>query len=64
MYDWVLNTPLEGLIQNASRKELTIAPVVFNNNCLAKASLINYENAALRKALLNTSFVERFKMLL
>ena len=28
MYDWVLNTPLEGFVQNALREELAIAPVV------------------------------------
>ena len=28
MQGWVLSTPLEGLVQNAPRKELEIAPVV------------------------------------
>ena len=28
MYDWVLNAPLEGFIQDASREKLAIAPVV------------------------------------
>ena len=27
MYDWAPNTPLEGFIQNAPRKELAIASV-------------------------------------
>ena len=26
MYDWVLNTPLKGFVQDAPRKELAIAP--------------------------------------
>ena len=26
--DWVLNTPLEGFVQDAPREELAIAPVV------------------------------------
>ena len=33
MYDWVLNTPLEGFVQNAPREEPVIAPVV---ECLAR----------------------------
>ena len=28
MHNWVLNTPLEGFVQDAPRKELAIAPVV------------------------------------
>ena len=28
MHDWVLNTPLEGFIQDALQKGLAIAPVV------------------------------------
>ena len=28
MYDWVLNTPLEGLLQDARREEVVIAPVI------------------------------------
>ena len=28
MYDWVLNTPLEGFVQDAPRKELAITPVL------------------------------------
>ena len=28
MNDWVLYTPLEGFVQDASREELAIAPVV------------------------------------
>ena len=28
MYDWVLNTPLEGFVQDAPREQLAIAPVV------------------------------------
>ena len=28
MYDWVLNTPLEGFVQDAPREELAIAPVL------------------------------------
>ena len=28
MYDWVLNTPLEGTVEDAPRKELVIAPDV------------------------------------
>ena len=28
MYDWVLNTPLEGFVQDAPREELAIALVV------------------------------------
>ena len=28
MYDWVLNTPLEGFVHDAPREELAIAPVL------------------------------------
>ena len=28
MYDWVLNTLLEGFVQDATRKELAIGPAV------------------------------------
>ena len=28
MYEWILNTPLEGFVQDAAREELAIAPVV------------------------------------
>ena len=28
MYDWVLDTPLEGFVQDAPQKELDTAPVV------------------------------------
>ena len=39
MYDWVLNTPLEGFVQDAPRDELAIEPVV---ECLPTTSWQNY----------------------
>ena len=39
MYDWLLNTPLEGFAQDASREELAIAPV---GEFLAKTGWQNY----------------------
>ena len=39
MYDWVLNTPLEGFVQDTPRKELVIAPVV---ECLTTTICENY----------------------
>ena len=33
MYNWVLNTPLEGFVPDATRQDLAIAPVV---ECLTK----------------------------
>ena len=32
MYEWVLNTPLKGFVQDAAREELATAPVA---DCLA-----------------------------
>ena len=40
MYDWVLNTPLEGFVQYAPREELAIAPVV---ECLTTTAWQNYQ---------------------
>ena len=40
MYDWVLNTPLEGFAQDAPRKELAIAPV---EKCLTTTVSQNYQ---------------------
>ena len=39
MYDWVLNTPLEGFVQDALREELAIAPAV---ECLTATAWQNY----------------------
>ena len=39
MYDWVLDTPLEGFAQDALREELGIAPVV---ECLTTTGWQNY----------------------
>ena len=39
MYDWVLDTPLEDFVQDASRKELAIAPVV---ECLITTAWLKY----------------------
>ena len=37
--DWVLDTPLEGFVQDAPREELDIAPVV---ECLTATAWQNY----------------------
>ena len=39
MYDWVLNTPLEGFAQDAPREELSIAPIV---ECLTTDAFQKY----------------------
>ena len=39
MYDWVLNTPLEGFVQDAPSKELVIGPV---DECLTTTFCENY----------------------
>ena len=39
MYDWVLNTPLEGFVQDVQREELATAPVV---ECLTATASQNY----------------------
>ena len=39
MYDWVLNTPLEGFVHDDPREELAIPPVV---ECLAATAWQNY----------------------
>ena len=39
MYDWVLDTPLEGFVQDALREELAIAPAV---ECLTTTGWQNY----------------------
>ena len=39
MYDWVLDTPLEGFVQDAPREELDTAPVV---ECLTEIVCQNY----------------------
>ena len=39
MYDWVLDTPLEGFVQDTPREELDTAPVV---ECLTVTAQQNY----------------------
>ena len=39
MYDWVLNTPLKGFVQDTPREELATAPVV---ECLTATAWQNY----------------------
>ena len=39
MYDWALNTPLEGFVQDPLREELATAPVV---ECLTANAWQNY----------------------
>ena len=39
MYDWVLDTPLKGFVQDTPREELDTAPVV---ECLTATSCQNY----------------------
>ena len=39
MYDWVLNTPLEGFVQDAAREELAIALLL---ECLTATAWQNY----------------------
>ena len=39
MYDWVLKTPLEGIVHDAPQKELAIAPV---SEILTTTTLQNY----------------------
>ena len=39
MYDWVLNTPLEGFVQDGPQEELAIAPV---DECLTTTAWQNY----------------------
>ena len=39
MYDWVIDTPLEGYVQDAPREELGTAPV---DECLTANSWQNY----------------------
>ena len=41
MYDWVLNTPLEGFAQDAPREELAIALIV---ECLTTTAWQNISN--------------------
>ena len=39
MYDWALNTPLEGFVQDAPQQELATAPLV---ECLTATAWQNY----------------------
>ena len=39
MYDWILNTPLKGFVQDAAQEELAIASVV---ECLTSSVRQNY----------------------
>ena len=39
MYEWALNTPLKGFVQDAPREELATAPVV---ECLTATAWQNY----------------------
>ena len=47
MYDWVLNTPLEGFVQDVTRKELAIGPVV--EGCITNKLASNSTTNILRK---------------
>ena len=65
MYEWVLNTPLKGFVQDAPREELATAPIVEYKQITSKQTLRlklkfsmtfsrleEYEHALLRKELL------------
>ena len=39
MYDWVLNAPLKGFVQEAPREEIATAPLV---ECLTATAWQNY----------------------
>ena len=55
MYDWILNTPLEGFVEDASRKKLVNHPVV--ECCITNKLALSSATGTLFK---NQIFVDLF----
>ena len=62
MYDWVLNMSLEGFVQDASRQELAIVPVVESLKTILDKSITNKltVNSTTGTLLKNQIFVDVF----